>query len=120
MSLDKYMDRTFNAKTYNCWDFVREVWKDLYGVDLRDRIALASDIAVTRDNAVEAVKVSEGAFTRLDKPVDPCLVFMERANIIPHVGIYIRKRILSINDKGVSFVPVHLATLGFNKVGYYL
>lgn len=119
MSIDKYLHKTFDAKHYNCWDFAREVWLDLKKEDLCDRVT-APTKPVDLLGVTAAIQRHEHEFKKLDKPVSPCLVFMEKKKQVPHVGIYVRGNILSIDTRGVTFLPCASASMGFTEVGFYL
>lgn len=55
----------------------------------------------------------------LAAPVSPCIVLMRRPRTTPHVGIYLRGRVLHITQHGVHYVALDIATLGFKVVGFY-
>lgn len=115
MSVDRYLDRKYNRTSYNCLHFVAEVWEAETGEDAGDRLgallAAASGAGLTRKHV--------RAFTRLDRPESPCFALMERPAGPPHVGIYIRGRILHITERGVEFFPPSIASRGFSSVKYY-
>lgn len=116
MSIDKFLDRVYIEDKYNCFDFVREVWQDLTGIDIgglqtpkMDRRGLKGDWDYT------AAK-----WVRIDAPKDPCVVLFMRARAIPHVGVYIRGKVLHLpKGSNVRFEDLSVASLGFTRLSYY-
>jgi|ERR1051326_843931 hypothetical protein len=114
LSIDPFLDR-MPSKTYNCLDFVREVWLYLMGEDVTDKLTgLAGEFAIRRAN-LSGVK----AFKRLQQPIDPCFVVMQRFKYVPHCGIYLDGRVLHLKDSGVEFQPIEVAKSYFQIVRYY-
>jgi hypothetical protein len=96
---DDYMRRTFDIRTSNCWHLVRDVWRDLTGVDLGDLTPPKPD-RFALDEAAWAA--AEGPrFVRLERPCQPCIVLMRRRSEMPHVGVLLRWRLLHITPQGV-------------------
>lgn len=115
-TVDTYLGKRFDIVKYNCWDFVREVWLELTGKDVGCRTPEpATPLAMRRRFDKE-----ESEFTRLDKPVSPCIVLMRRPRATPHVGIFYKGKVLSIDERGVTFLPVDIAVLRFTIVRYYV
>lgn len=114
LSIDNFLDR-MPGPAYNCLDFVREVWKYLTGEDVTDKLTgLIGDFDKRKAN-LSGVK----AFKRLQQPVDPCFVVMQRFKYVPHCGIYLDGRILHLKDNGVEFQPLIVAQSYFQIVRYY-
>jgi hypothetical protein len=113
-SVDAYLDRTFDKKDYNCLHFAKEIWHDLTGVDISERLHGLWHLP-TKQIRRHNVR----AFVRIQLPTDPCLALMQAPREAPHVGIYIRGRILHITTKGVEFMPVEVAMRGFKNIRYY-
>lgn len=115
ISVDVLLYRRYDARHYNCAHFVVEAWEYLFGQSISDKMHgfLCS---------IKERKVSFGLrrdFFPLSKPKSPCLVWMSRIGYPPHVGIFLRGRILHIQNSGPVFQSVYLATLGFKKIRYY-
>lgn len=116
MSIDRYMTRRHDPRTYNCAHFVCEVWSDLRNPEIANilrgflcgptkRIARKSDLYGVR---------------LLDKPEDPCLVLMQRPRSPPHVGVWLRGRVLHLQEKvGVQYQPIEVVSIGFKKVRFF-
>lgn len=119
MSVDLYFGRRYAPGLYNCLHFSVDVWKDLMGQDIQERLeGLLSGRIVGRDVArrtVEAFRVVEPS------PPFTCLVLMQRPRSAPHVGVWIRGRVLHIQNRvGVQHMPLEIASLGFRKVRFIL
>ena len=105
MSVDKYLDRRFHRQNYNCLDFVCDVWKDEVGEDLRP--ILYKHTGCRR------------SFVELEAPSEPCIVLLRRSDHTPHVGIYLRGRILHIHELGVEFFPLDVVAQQYSSVKFY-
>lgn len=123
MSIDvaKYLGREFDWKTYNCWDFVRDVWRDHCGVDLGARTPPSgkkADMERAFDEQLHFMVPSMAQ--RLDMPVDPCIVLMVRPGVLSHVGVFTQNRLLHLQPRGnVMLQDIHLATIGFKELRFY-
>lgn len=96
---DDYMPRRFDMRTSNCWHLVRDVWRDMTGVDLGDLTPAQTDSCALDDAVWEA---AEGPrFVRIEQPRQPCIVLMRRRSEMPHVGVFMRWRLLHMTPKGV-------------------
>lgn len=115
MNLDRFYDRTYNERTYNCAHFVVEVWQALKGEDLSEKL---TGFMTSKDKRVVNPKIRFG-FTRLKEPESPCLIVMHKHRQGSHVGIYLNGKILHIGESGVQHVPIGLATFGFDRYGFY-
>lgn len=116
MSIDEFFFRRFNPQTYNCTHFTAEVWAQLTGDDLAHKLGrLLTD-------ALDVRQLTRGIvrnFSRLDAPVDPCLIVMQRARSAPHIGVYVRGKVLHIHDRGVEYQPVDVASRCFQTVTFF-
>lgn len=100
-TVDNYMYRRFDMKSYNCWHLAKEVWKDLTGETLESR-----DI---------------GNFVNITIPRSPSIVLMQKKNTVPHVGIYYERSVLHLHPvRGVCFEKPFMAALGFQETDYYV
>lgn len=116
MSIDKFLDRQFNEDSYNCLHFACEAWLDLTGQDIRQRL---DDLLAVPAAQRRIGRAYTADFKRLDRPHSPCLVLMQRPRSTPHIGVYVRGRVLHIREEGVEFQPLNVATLGFKRVRFY-
>lgn len=115
MTIDAFFHRKYNRETYNCVHFVNEVWESLTGSSLAHRFGPL--LLPPKDRHV--TWGLRKTFQKLDRPESPCLVLMQRRGHSPHVGIFVRGRVLHIRELGVEFQPVDVASYGFEKVGFY-
>lgn len=116
MTIDAYLNRTYNRKTYNCAHLVCEVWKDLTG----DDISVALRGFLNGRGEGRAVLSDLRKFKRLTAPQSPCIVLFHANRQAPHVGIFLRGRVLHIQPRGVEFQPLDVVSLGFKRIGFYL
>lgn len=115
MSIDKYFNRRYSAKNYNCAHLVCEVWQDLTGVDISHSMSGFLCAPTARTVPRERLRV----FRVVPKPVTPCIVFMQRLRSPPHVGIWVRGRVLHILENSkVQYQPLDVVTRGFKKVRF--
>lgn len=106
MSIDKWLDKVYKRNAYTCSDFTREVWFELTGVDIEPALRGLLQAHDGRGLRREHVK----HFRALAKPVDPCLIVMQRPRSPVHIGVYIRGKVLQITETGVQYMPVKIAT----------
>lgn len=119
MSVDQYLSRRYDRKNYHCLHFVAEVWQAETGEDVNERLEVLLGAVAGGGKRHSLQRQHVRAFTRLRGPVSPCFALMERPGFEPHVGLYIRGRILHITERGVEFFPPSLAARNFTSVKYY-
>lgn len=114
-SVDKFLDRKMDLNYYNCLHLTRDVWLELTGEDLSSRLAgLMGGLDGRRLH-----RATVRAFRRLTSPVSPCIVLMQLPRYQPHMGVYLRGKVLHFQNHGVEFLPLSLATRGFKTVKFY-
>lgn len=113
-SIDKFFFRT-SSKSYNCLDFVREVWKELTGDDIVERLTMLQGRFSERH-----VGTGLRQFVKLDSPVSPCIVAFQRVRLTPHVGIYLDGKVLHLCDRGVEYQPMNVVKSYFRRINYYV
>lgn len=113
--IDKYLGWKFNLRTRNCWTLVRAVWQELTGVDLED----LTPSEPNRTSCWLAVTTAQSRFIEIPMPVSPCIVLMQRAEDIPHIGVFIDGKVLHLRPTGVVWQPIEIATMCFPVVIYY-
>lgn len=117
MSIDKYLDSYYDQCKHNCLHYVSEVWEDLTGQNIRQVLGTVLDGRIAdRKLAFEVAR----RFKVLEKPQSPCLVFMQAPRTVPHIGIWIRGRVLHLTQQGPMHVDVDVAAVGFKSVRYAL
>lgn len=116
LEVDKYIQKRHSMKDYNCWDFIREVWIDLTGIDIGHR----TPTNLSRKAMKERFEKEEYQFKRLTVLQDPCLLLFKRNKILPHVGVYYKGKVLHLPEKSNGkYEPLDIASLGFQEVRYY-
>lgn len=115
MSVDSFLSRIYDRDTYNCAHLAAEVWAFETGDDIAPILTGVLAPAVER-RAEWSLRRDLAALSR---PTSPCIVLMRRPRTAPHVGVYLRGRVLHITERGVQFAPLEIATLGFKVIGFY-
>jgi len=114
VNLNQFFTRTMTDE-YNCLDLARDVWRELTGEDIADRLPKLqgrfSDRRITLGGA--------RTFQRLQTPVSPCICLMQRPGDQLHVGIYYNRRVIQLTDTGVTNFPHAVATRHHPKVRWY-
>lgn len=115
LSVDPFLERRYKPLSYDCLHFTREVWLAATGEDIGDRL----ETLLGRGTARKVQKEHRRAFRRLSAPEDPCICLMRRPRASPHIGVYLRGRVLHLCERGVEFMPPVVAARGFLSLGYY-
>lgn len=115
MSVDVYLDRTYDRKHYNCGHFVADVWFDLTGDDISE--AISGLVAPTGKGRANLAQLR--AFKRITKPESPCIALLSPPRGQTHVGIYLRGSVLHITETGVAFDHLEVATIGYAHARFY-
>jgi hypothetical protein len=113
--LDSFFTRRYNRETYNCAHFACEVWEELTGQNIETE--LAGFLRPPKDRRTDPAL--RRTFRKLNTPESPCLVLMQRRGSVPHAGVYVRGKVIHIHENGVEFLPVQIASRGFEKLGFY-
>ena len=112
MSIDPYLDRMYIPRVYTCYHFVAEILKDRIGKDLSESLAHLF-------NTGKLSKSHVRLFTEVKVPTDYNIVIMQRPNVNPpHMGVFIRGKILHLHRKGVEYQPIDIASRGFPSVRF--
>lgn len=114
-SVDPYLSRVYRKGLYTCIEFTAEVWKDLSGEDIGERLRVIHVPSADRRLTPSDLR----RFQRLSVPTSPSIALMRRPKTVPHMGIFLRGRILHLNEMGASFQSPHFAGLGFKTVTHY-
>lgn len=114
MNTDKYLNKIYNKREYNCAHFVAEVWQDLTGHDLS--IELTGFMRKRTDRVVPVGFLK--SFVKLKSPKTPSILWLHNKNE-SHVGIYLHGRVLHITEHGVKLELLETLAIGFKKVGFY-
>lgn len=115
MSVDRYLGFTYNKNTFNCAHFVAMVWKDLTGLDISQNITGFTGLVKDRRAILSDLRV----FKRIPSLQSPCMVLLTPTRGEPHIGVYLRGKLLHIKESGVSFDHMEVASRGFAAMRYY-
>lgn len=113
---DKYLDRQYQRGVYDCFHFAREVWLDVAGEDLAERMEWHLRAVSERSLTLSSIK----RFERLQEPVTPCLVVMQNRDETPHIGVYWKGRVLHLTESGVEYQPPHIASRNHSHMRFVL
>lgn len=113
--IDDYLNREFRRHSYNCWDFVRDIWKDLTGVDLGHQTPNDPSVGSYTQRALEVAS----RLTPLESVEDPCIVLFQRKRLAPHVGVYYRGKVLHMNPRGAEYRALDQVSANFTSVQFY-
>lgn len=100
---------------YNCAHYVAELWQDETGQDIRH--VLGGFLA--RAGARCATPAPIHTTRRIHAPVSPCIVLFRRVKAVPHIGIYLRGRVVHLAGQRPIRQPLAVARLGYTSVRYY-
>lgn len=114
-SIDVFFHKKYNKDTYNCAHFASEVWEYL----CNESISKSLGNFLLPFNQRTADMSLRHSFKKLKEPESPCIVLMQRHRCNAHVGVYVRGKVLHIQEHGVEFLPLNLVAIGFDKIGFY-
>lgn len=112
--VDEFLTHTPGPQ-YNCFDFVRNVRKADTGVDIGDRLQLLRGTFSTRKATVSGLR----GWPRLAAPVDGCFVVMQRPRTVPHIGVWVRGKVLHLGATGAQHDKLQNVTRRYKKVVYF-
>ncbi len=115
LNVDKYLSWKFDIKTCNCWHLAKAAWYDVTGMIVDDY----TPERTSRTDLWLAATEAQTRFMEIPKAESPCLVLMQRAQAIPHIGVFYQRRVLHMTPKGVSYQPLEVATASFPVVLFY-
>jgi hypothetical protein len=119
--VEDWLGRQFHWKTYNCWDFAREVWLAHSGVDAGKREPLAwNKESLVNAFSDQRFDVEGSIFKRIAKPVDPCLALFVRPGVLSHCGVWVRGKVLHLPIKRQAVLqPLEDVMAEFTEVRWY-
>ena len=100
--MDNLFCAVYNKKSYNCFHFARDVWRELTG----------------GDSLIGSPRELRSIFERIKSPIDPCLVVFTGGRDT-HIGVYFEGRVMHLTESGVSRERLASASVGFKKVSFY-
>lgn len=114
--VDDFLNRKHDMKSYNCWDFVREILFREKGVDIGKR----TPDQVTLSALKKQIDEHSRLFPKLEKPKNFCIVLFKREKRLPHIGIFYKGKILHLPERShARFDPISIAALGFTTVEFF-
>lgn len=115
--IDPLFSRRYSAARYNCAHFVIEAWRTITGQDVEDK--LRGVLCAPTQRRLDLDRLRGVEF--LAAPKSPCFVLMQRPRGLAHVGIWYKERVLHLLESGgVQYMPLEIASLGFNRVRFFL
>jgi hypothetical protein len=114
VSTDRYLDRRYDKRHYNCAHLVCEVWADLRGPDMAE--ALRGFLCGPSGREARLSDLRRLRF--LDTPEEPCVVLLQAPRRAPHVGVWVRGKVLHITERGVFHQRLEIAALGFTRARF--
>jgi hypothetical protein len=115
ISIEKYLDKKFDSSSYNCFNFVRDVWLELTGIDLGDQTPAEAGVEEYNRRALTVANT----LTALDGPECPSIVLLQRARLEPHIGVYHKGKVLHLTKRGAYYMALDQVTPGYPKVSFY-
>jgi hypothetical protein len=125
LNVERYLARPWSADSYNCFELLREFYKNELGI-----VIPASGISATDDDVITDAFLNHPlrkSFKRIESPVNFCVIGMRKENSEDesHCGIYLDYpdgcRVLhNVNGSGVRLDMV--SRLGWLKLvicGFY-
>lgn len=122
IEIAKYLGREFNSRSYNCWDFTRDICKDNLGVDIGNRHVPTPSSRMFEEALRLHVPnmVTSGVLEEIPSPEDPCIVWMSRPGVMGHSGVYTGGKVLHIRlRQNVGYDDFKVATMGFTQIRFY-
>lgn len=110
-SIDPLLSRR-RSPGYDCSHFAAEAWEHETGENLADRLD-----GIFEEKRTARLSIAR-KFKRIKEPVSPCIVVMQPEKREPHVGVFIRGRVLHLRERA-EFMPLDVARRGFSKVRFY-
>ena len=108
--LKRFILKRHDYQKYNCYDFARDVWLELTGVDIGAR---SGDLR----SVMRLFPKREGMGARLTAPSGLCVFVSSSEREWPHIGIVIDGNAFHLPEGGARFEP--LSALSFEKIEFY-
>lgn len=114
----KYMLKKYNDIKYNCWDFVRDFYKQEFNIELPNFNVKGTGQYKLK---YEIYKQESKNWKKLKKPKMYCVVVLSDVGKADHVGIYLGKGNFIHNTKqaNVSISNLNKPEWLNNVVGFY-
>jgi len=113
MNLDEFHYKKYHAVEYNCSHFARDLWLKLTGSDIGDLVGAFNSGCL--DSAMPARR----GLQKLEQPQDPCLVWLAKPNVPPHIGVFVERRVFHMTPDGPRADPLHYLASLYNHYKFY-
>jgi hypothetical protein len=121
MNLDQFLSKTYDIQSYNCLHFASDIWREITGEDLRERLG---------GNVYESRSINKSFrrdWKQIAVPSDLCLAVFSRSRKDPkvepyqpsHVGVWFKGLVGHLTEAGACWQEIDLARRGYNKVTFY-
>ena len=111
-SVDPYLKRQYTNE-YTCLEFAAEVWEAHTGEPI------LADLKAFHADDVKGRRATRRRWIETPKPVEPCIVLMQGYKLQPHVGVFLRGRVLHLSRNGAEFQSVKVASRCFETARFY-
>lgn len=113
--IDQFFGRKYHSQNYNCAHFVCDVLAELHSPEMGN---LLKGFLCAKKNR-KVLKEDLSKIKLLDKPIDLCVVLMQRPKAATHVGIFLKGKVLHLSKQSVQYQPMNVVALGFKKVRFF-
>ena len=114
--IDQFLNRTYNAKNYNCLHFASEVFEAIAGESLLERF---EGLTCGKVSDRHFQRRHRAGFERLPTGISPCVAIFQRPHGTPHIGVFYKGRILHLKETGPIYQDLDIALIPFKSVRFY-
>lgn len=114
MNYNKYFDKVYDGKNYNCVHFVCEIWEDC-GKGPGMRRALGGVMTGPQERQFHLIDLRSLQIE--SSPQEGIVAYMRRKGQV-HVGIWTDGKILHLSKDGVKLEPLDIIRLSFPSVRF--
>jgi hypothetical protein len=114
-SVDPYLSRIYEINSYTCLHFACDVWEDLTGTNVTP---VFTEILPPKHGLLTKNTVKK--FSRVPQPVDPCFVLMRNKSDTPHMGVYLRRRVLHLTGTGAKYESLDTLRGIYPDIRFYI
>lgn len=115
MTFDDMFSKVYDEDTYNCAHFFCDTYEILTGEDVRGKFA-GFLLPLSERSASYPIRAE---FKRLTAPADLCVVLLLRPRSVPHIGLYLERKVFHITESGPQYQPLEIAAFGYQSVRFY-
>lgn len=117
--ISRHVGRPWNPPELDCWEFLREIYREAYAIELHALSHLAGDVA--RDVPFAYTEADSGRWCPVSVPRDGDAVAMGRRARPHHCGIWVAGMIAHCSESmGVAVAPMRsLSAAGWGSFKFY-